>query len=415
VPIRYTREVNPTEYTLRSGTAADLDAVGELLAEAFHETWDAEGLEVERSVLEPERMALVLAGDRLVGTSGSYTRELTVPGAIVPSAHVTIVSVEATHRRRGLLNRMMERLFDDARRLGEPVAHLWASEGRIYQRYGYGLAASRLALDADREVQLRVPPADTDGQLRSVPLADAGPDIRKVYEQVRAERPGLSSRDDRWWGRVLADPTSWRGGATRRYVLLHETASVVDGYVLWRVREGSDDRPGTVLVREVMATTPAVYQSLWQFLLNVDLTRRVEYPWAAPDEPLLYLVNEPRKLGARLQDGLWLRLLDVPAALAARRYAAPVEVVLGVTDPMLPDNTGNWLLTGDAASASCTRTDRPADLDCELGALGAAYLGGASLGALAAAGRIRELVPGTLARASAAFGWHRAPSAVEVF
>jgi predicted acetyltransferase len=248
-----------------------------------------------------------------------------------------------------------------------------------------------------------------------MPLADAGPDLRKVYEQVRADRAGLSSRDDRWWSKVLADPAAWRNGATRLYVLLHETSSVVDGYALWRGREASGDRPGTVLVREVMATTPAAYQSMWHFLLNVDLTRRVEYRFAAPDEPLLYLVDEPHQLGARVQDALWLRLLDVPAALAARRYAAPVEVVLGVNDPMLPENTGNWLLTGDQGSASCTRTDRPADLDCDLGALGAAYLGGASLGVLAAAGRVRELVPGTLAPASAAFGWHRAPNAVEVF
>ena len=407
--------VRPTEYTLRSGTPADFDAVVELLSESFHETYDAEGIELERLVFEPERTALAWAGDRLVGCSGSFTRDLTVPGGIVPSAHVTIVSVDATHRRRGLLNRMMAQLFSDALRLGEPVAHLWASEGRIYQRYGYGLAASRLVLEADREAQLRVPPADPGGELRSVPLADAGPDLRKVFEQVRADRPGLSSRDDRWWSRVLADPVSWRNGATKRYVLLHETDSVVDGYVLWRAREGTGERPGTVLVREVMATNPIAYQSMWQFLLNVDLTRRVEYPWASPDEPLLYLVSEPRKLGAQVHDGLWLRVLDVPAALAARRYAAPVEVVLGVTDPMLPDNTGNWLLTGDAGSASCTRTDRPADLDCDLGALGAAYLGGASLGTLAAAGRVRELVPGTLAPASAAFGWHRAPSAVEVF
>jgi predicted acetyltransferase len=407
--------VRPTEYTLRSGTPADFDAVFELLSESFHETYDTETLDLERIVFEPERAALAFAGDRLVGCSGSYTRDVTVPGGILPSAHVTIVSVAATHRRRGLLNRMMARLFDDALRLGEPVAHLWASEGRIYQRYGYGLAASRLQIEADREAQLRVAPADPGGELRAVPLADAGPDLKKVYDQVRADRPGLSGRDDRWWGHVLADPPSWRNGATRRYVLLHETDSTVDGYALWRGKEGAGDRPGTVQVREVVATNPVAYQSLWQFLLNVDLTRRVEYPWAAPDEPLLYLVDEPRKLGAKLQDALWLRLLDVPAALAGRRYAAPVEVVLGVTDPMLPHNTGNWLLTGDREAATCTRTDRAADLDCDLGALGAAYLGGASLGALAAAGRVRELVPGTLAPASAAFGWHRAPSALEVF
>jgi predicted acetyltransferase len=407
--------VQPTDYTLRSATAEDFDVIFELLSDAFHENNDPESIEIERSVFEPERAALMFAGDRLVGSSASQTRDLTVPGGIVPSAHVTMVGVEATHRRRGLLNRMMARLFEDARRLGEPVAHLWASEGRIYQRYGYGSAATRLALDVDREAQLRVPPADPDGVLRSVPLSEAGPDLQKVYEQVRAERPGRSSRDERWWARLLSDPMSWRQGATRRHVLLHESGAGIDGYALWRGREGSGDRTSAVLVRELIASTPAAYQSLWQFLLNVDLTRRVEYPFATADEPLLHLVDEPRKLGAQLQDGLWLRLLDVPAALSARRYAAPEDLVLGVTDPMLPENTGHWHLTGGPGTASCTRTDRPADLDCDLGALGAAYLGGASLGTLAAGGRVRELVPGTLAPASTAFGWYRAPSATEVF
>jgi predicted acetyltransferase len=407
--------VDPAEYTLRSGTADDFEGVAALLADAFHETYDAEGIEIERAVYEPERAALAFAGDLLVGSSGSYVRELTVPGAIVPSAHVTMVGVEATHRRRGVLTGMMGRLFDDARQAGEPVAHLWASEGKIYQRYGYGLAAARLVIEAEREAQLRVPPVDPKGSLRSAALADAGPDLRKVFEQVRAERPGMSGRDDRWWAHTLADPTSWRNGATRRYVLIHETGGEPDGYVLWRVREGSGDRPGTVLIRELLATNPAAYQSLWQFLLNVDLTRRVEYPFAAPDEPLLYLVNEPRKLSTTLSDALWLRLVDVPAALSARRYQSPVDVVLAVEDAMIPENSGRWHLTGDSSTASCTRTDRPADLDCDLGALGAAYLGGASLGTLAAGGRIRELVPGTLAPASAAFGWHRAPSALEVF
>src|SRR5262249_15120609 len=155
---------------------------------------------------------------------------------------------------------------------GEPVAHLWASEGKIYQRYGYGLAAARLVVEADREAQLRVAPVDPRGSLRSAALDDAGPDLRKGDEQVRAERAGRAGRDDRWWSHTLADPTSWRNGATRRYVLIHETAGEVDGYVLWRVREGSGDKPGTVLVRELLATNPAAYQSIWQFLLNVDLT-----------------------------------------------------------------------------------------------------------------------------------------------
>jgi predicted acetyltransferase len=169
------------------------------------------------------------------------------------------------------------------------------------------------------------------------------------------------------------------------------------------------------MVREVVAANPDAYRALWRLLLDVDLTRSVQFGFAAADEPLYHLVNEPRKLGARLLDGLWVRLVDLPAALAARRYVAPVDVVLEVTDPVLADNTGRWHLVGDAESASCTRTDRPADLALDVHALAGAYLGGAALASLGAAGRVTERAPGSLARASVGFGWYRSPSATEVF
>jgi predicted acetyltransferase len=403
------------DYVLRAGTPEDFDRINDLLTIAFHEEIDEDTVELERSVYEPARAALAFHGDTLVGASGSYTRDLIVPGGVVPSAHVTMVGVDATHQRRGLLNRMMGRLLDDARRLGEPVAHLWASEGKIYQRYGYGLAAPRLSFEAGREVQLREVPVDA-GRLRTVAAGDATADLRKLYEQVQTSRPGWSSRDDRWWHRMVADPKSGRGGATAIRVLVHETAGGIDGYVLWRVRNNwPGDDPTAVVVREVVAADPAAYRALWHFLLNVDLTRQVKFAFAATDEPLLYLVNEPRELNAKLADALWLRLVDVPAALAARRYPVPVDVVLRTEDPLLPHNSGNWHLTGGPDRVSCTRTDRPADLDCELGALGAAYLGGTPLGTLAAGGRVRELTPGMLAGVDAAFRWYRAPAATEVF
>jgi predicted acetyltransferase len=242
-------------------------------------------------------------------------------------------------------------------------------------------------------------------------------DLQKVYEQVRADRTGWSSRDTRWWDHILADFTRRRSGASALRAVLHEGSGGVDGYALWRVRsEWSPSGPqGVVLVREFVAANPLAYRSLWHYLLSVDLTRETRLPHGTIDEPLQYLVNEPRKLNARLGDALWVRLVDVPAALAIRRYAAPVDVVLEIDDPLLPENSGTWHLVGDSAGAGCRPADRPAELRCEVGALGAAYLGDASLAALAAAGRIEELVPGTLAVASTAFGWHRAPSAIEVF
>jgi predicted acetyltransferase len=147
----------------------------------------------------------------------------------------------------------------------------------------------------------------------------------------------------------------------------------------------------------------------------VDLTRTTRYWFGAVDEPLLYLVNEPRRLNGRLGDGLWVRLVDVGAALAGRTYAAPVDVVIEVTDELVPENAGRWRLAADGTGARCTRTDGDADLACDVSALGAVYLGGPTLGALAAAGRVAELRSGALAAASTAFGWHRAPNATEIF
>jgi predicted acetyltransferase len=411
---------------LRTATADDFDDAQLALSEAFAEDWESDALDVERGTYEPERTLLAVRtteiageagpGAEIAGVAGAYTRDLTVPGGIVPAAHVTWVGVRPTHRRRGLLTRMMRRQLADVRALGEPVAVLWASEGTIYQRFGYGLAASRLVLETDREVRL-LRPAEGEGRLRSVRLAEAADILSKVYDRVRADRVGWSSRDTRWWDAVLADPPSRREGRTAPRVTVHEGQSGVDGYAIWRTKPdwNLQGPKGAVLVREVVAGSPEAYRALWRLLLDVDLTRSVQFSFGAPDEPLVQLVNEPRKLGAKLVDCLWLRLVDVPAALAARRYLAPVDVVLEVTDPLFADNSGRWHLTGDLDTATCVRTDRPADLALDVHALAGAYLGGSTLAALAAGGRVTERTPGALARAGVAFGWHRPPSATEVF
>jgi predicted acetyltransferase len=326
-----------------------------------------------------------------------------------------MVGVDSAYRRRGVLTRMMLRQLADIRALGEPVAVLWASEGRIYQRFGYGMASRRQSFEIEREARLREAPHP--GGLRSAVPTDVVAELQKVYDQVRVERVGWSSREGSWWEHHLADLAKRRRGGSALRAVLHEGDGGVDGYALWRVRGdwGLSGPQGEVMVREVVAATTDAYRSLWHFLLTVDLTRQTSIWLGAVDEPLLYLVDEPRRLGARIGDGLWVRLVDVPVALAARRYAAPVDVVIEVEDPLLGENTGRWHLTGSPTGAECRPADRDADLRCEMGALGAAYLGDASLATLAAAGRVHELVPGTLAPAAAAFGWHRAPSAIEIF
>jgi predicted acetyltransferase len=402
-----------SDLPIRVGVGDDWPAIARLLYTAFHDTTDLDADAGGRPVFEPDRSLVVEADGEVVAHASAFTRELTVPGATLPAAHVTMVGVAATHRRRGLLTRMMHRQLAE---VPESLAVLWASEGRIYPRFGYGLATHRTSMKIDtREVGLPAPAAPE--RLRTLPPAGARPVLAGLYESIRTDRPGWSGRSEHWWDELLADPPGKRGGATQLHATLHDGPGGVDGYALWRSK--SDWSPagpeGEVLVQEVVAATPAAYLALWRFLLSIDLTRWTKLWRGAADEPLWHLVDEPRRLGAVLGDGLFVRIVDLPAALTGRRYTAPLDVVLDVTDPLRPGNAGRWRLAGDGQQVTCTRTDEPADLVCDIADLGAAYLGGTSLGALAAAGRVREQRPGALASASAAFGWHRVPSGIEEF
>jgi predicted acetyltransferase len=402
-----------TDLPIHRATPDDWPAISDLLRMAFHDAHDEEHERLERSIFEPARSLVVRDGDAVVAHAVAFTRDLTVPGATVPAAHVSMVGVAPTHRRRRLLTRLMHRQLAE---VTEPIAVLWASEGQIYPRFGYGLASRRLSLSVETR-EVRLPEPVEPGQLRVVPVAQARPEIERVYESARPDHPGWSYRDQRWWSYRLADQANRRRGGTELRAALHETADGVDGYALWRTRSNwTPNGPnGEVNVDEVVTTSPAGYLALWRFLLSIDLTRWVKLWLGSQDEPLLYLASEPRRLGALQGDGLFVRIVDLPAALTARRYAAPVDVVLEVADPLLPGNAGRWRLSADEQKATCTRTDEPADLACGIGELGAAYLGGTSLAALAAAGRVHELRADTLAPAAIAFGWHRAPAGLEVF
>ncbi|MFY1636839.1 GNAT family N-acetyltransferase [Solwaraspora sp. WMMB335] len=402
---------------MRVGVPQDFDAVLDLLQSAFHNDGDPDYREFERDVFEPERSLVVDDGDQIVAHAGGYTRDLTVPGNRLPAAHVTLVAVAQTHRRRGLLTRMMRRQLRDIRDHGrEPIAVLWASEPRIYPRFGYGLAAARLDLDIGvREV--RLPRAASPGRLSSHEPATAQADMAALYERVSATRTGWSSRDDRWWRALLADTPARRSGQTPLRVVLHTGPDGVDGYAVWRSASDWDVRGprARVNIQEVVTSDPTAYTALWHFLTSIDLSRSASFRHASVDEPLLHLVDDPRQLGATLVDGLWVRLVDVGTALAARRYAVAVDLVIDVTDALLPENAGRWHVTGDRERSRCVRTTAPADLACDVRDLGAVYLGGSTMTGLATAGRVRQLRHGALAEATGAFGWDLAPVGIEVF
>jgi predicted acetyltransferase len=326
------------------------------------------------------------------------------------------VGVLPTHRRRGLLTALMHRQLAELAEAGrESIAVLWASETAIYPRFGYGPAASRMGVAAmNREVRVKPAAPAPGGRLRLILPGESVAELSAVYDRIRAGRTGWSSRPGAWWDYRIRDHSETRGGATGLHGVLFEGSGGPEGYALWRVKNNWDEYGpnADVRVHEVAAGDPGVYAALWQFLFGIDLARRVEFEFGALDEPLQYLVDEPRRLGRTYDDGLWVRIIDLPAALEARRYLAPVDVVIEVTDDLIAANAGRWRLTAGPDKTTCVRTTDPADLACPITELGAVYLGGTTLGSLAAAGRVRRLTGNFPANA---FAWDHLPNPIEVF
>jgi predicted acetyltransferase len=385
---------------------------------AFAEPVRDEDYDRWRQTFEPERAIAAYDGDRIVGTAGIFSLELTVPGGVLPAAGVTIVGVHPTHRRRGILRRMMRLQLDAIHERGEPLAILWASEGQIYQRFGYGLASLRAGINVERErAGYRLPHVPA-GTIRFTQPDEAARLFPPIYEAERRSRVGFFARSATYWdNEFFPDPEHWRRGASQAFHVVHETAGEADGYARYRVRDEWDTAgpKSSVNVVELMATNPAARLDLWRFLFDIDLIARIETWNLSTDDPLLLSVSEPRRLRMDVGDALWLRIIDVASALAGRRYRSAGRLVLEVADEFCDWNDGRWALTVDGGVALVEATSDPADASCDITDLAAAYLGAFSFAQLGSAGRARELVPGGLARADALFRTDRAPWCPRVF
>lgn len=383
---------------------------------AFSEVPTAEDIRRERRLLSPDRCFAAFVDGEIVGTTALVPIPMTVPGGEVEVGYVTAVGVKPTHRRRGINAELMRRQVEDGHERGDAVHVLYASEGAIYGRYGYGLATFGLSIDVESGRSAYIRGYEPSGRVRLEELEAAIADVLAVHEAVRPTRPGMVHLDEQRLGYSLHEHGPDR--ELPRFLALHEGEEGVDGYAIYRVRhDWSEGVPRSVLtVRDLQAVTPGAHADLWRFVLDVDLTERV-HAWSRPvDEPLLHLLREPRRLRATLRDNLWLRLVAVVAALETRTYAADGRIVLEVRDPFCPWNEGRVRLEAGAGErGAASRTGADPDLVATVNDLGAVYLGGTSFRQLARAGRVEERITGALARADAMFGWDPAPWCPYVF
>jgi predicted acetyltransferase len=406
-------------YTVRpieAGEMADWVRVGHV---AFHSNRSAEDearnrLEVRGQDLSRTLAAVDDAGD-IVGSYFSFRAELTLPGpgACVPSNAVTAVAVMPTHHRRGVLRQMMRSDLEAARERGEAASVLIAAEYPIYGRFGFGPATEQAAyrLETAHARFVREAPGRVE-LLAPERMREVAP---RLFDEFRRGCPGQIDREPiRWDVRLGLLPSPWGPSdkATHYAIYTASGAREPSGYLVYSVHgEWHNQVPGGRLdIDELIALDSEAYLGLWRYCAEIDLVSQVTAELRSIHEPLPWLLTNPRKAIQELvrADFLWLRPLDTPRLLAARRYVAEDRLVFEVDDP-LGLSGGRFVLESGPDGASCAATEQSPQLHMSMTALGALSLGGAELGSMATAGLVEEDAGGALQRAARLFAWPTSP------
>jgi predicted acetyltransferase len=396
---------------IRAIRPEEFEAYSLAISAAFSAPMSAAEIAEDLKVAEHDRQFAAFDGDEIVGGASAVTFRMTVPGGhTVATGGVPRVGVIPTHRRRGVNTALFRAQLADMRARGEPLSALHVSEAGIYSGFGYGQASLLGELSVETSRSRFVIDHQPTGRIRLLPRDQALPLMRPVYDAVVRMRAGMIELNDAWF--------SWRFGESESdraeqplFFAVHDTDGVPDAYAIYKVKHDwpSDIPRSRLMIGELMATTPEATADMWRFVFDIDLIHTVETGHLPSDDPLLWLVAEPRRLHFKLSDGVWIRLVDVPAALTARDYAEDGRVVLDVSDAFCPWNEGRYELEVSGGEARCVTTDKTADVACRVNEVASAYLGGASFAQLALAGRVKEASEGGLARADALFRSEPAP------
>lgn len=364
-----------------------------------------------------ERALAAFDGDEMVGVTGAFEFDVTVPGGQVPAGGVTMTGVLPTHRRRGILTAMMRQQLEDVHSWGEPIAILWASEGPIYGRYGYGLAVPEISIELERDRAGFKVPIEPSGRVRLLGRKDAAKVMSEIYDRARVEIPGMLTRSTDWWeAHTFAEHDESKEPPVFYAVLeLHDSAAAYAAYKVHSDWNLDGMAVGWLEVIEEVSTSPEAVAQMWKFLIGVDLIRTIKAMHLPVDHPLQHLLAESRRLRMGVKDAVWLRIIDVESALPRRSYASSDSFVFEIEDDLCSWNSGRWKLDTSGDNALVERTDADADLKIAPDDLGSIYLGGNTFGALLRSGSIDELVAGAAWRADGMFRTERMPWCPEIF
>jgi len=354
-------------------------------------------------------------GGRMISTSGAYGLLMTVPGGEVACGGTTAVAVSPSHRRLGVLREMMRAHLDDVKEHEEPIAALWASDSAIYGRFGYGCASLCYDIEVEPEHATLGRLAPQPGRARMIDRPEALVVVPALYDRLRVEVPGFFARTPQWWeDRSFWDSESAGDKTNLRYAVVDGDDGVT-GFASFRTKAHWDEGHGSgkVIIQDLFAATPEAWAGIWSMVANQDLVARVEAGLRPPWDPIFDLLAGTRRALSFRYDALWVRLMDVPHALTARSYSAPVDLVLAIEDPM-GDLTGSYLLRADPDGAECAPTTRDPSVLLDLEDLSAAYMGRPRFRQWARAGRLSGTHE-ALAALDAAFDWHPQPWCPELF
>ena len=387
---------------LRTSTWDDFPSVKVINARGENGYRSQVDFDAHRLVFTPDRSIMAFDGKNMVGNALSYEMDMYIPGGLSKIAAVASVSVQATHRRKGINRSIMKYQLEDIHSRQEPLAVLQASESIIYGRYGYGMASFENNLEIEKTRSAYAIDHVPEGQSYFIEESEAREIFPQIYAKAIENRVGMVRRNENWWEFRFREP-GLKGGDPKSWFVKYQKNGENDGYLRYTINDVE------LNVIELIASSHEAYSSLWRLCLDMDLVDIIKAEHRPADEELKWMLADPRRLVEHSCDRYWVRLVDVKKALSQRLYSVDGSLTLEVRDSFLPWSQEVVELRRESGESSCATSNRNPDIVLSAGDLGAVYLGGINFSTLLAAGRIEEITKGSISKANLMFSTKRNP------